>query len=141
MSDDALLNAYRTTSWRIRSPAGTLVLRIAEPFPRRGLGIITACNPASTLRSRTENRDANRRLLHRLQHSGGRFCVTSARGSGPDAGRWREPGFAVELGLTELAALAAEFGQNAIVWVPRSGIPVLVVTREGFMGQPVGAVV
>jgi hypothetical protein len=141
VSDDALLNAYRSTRWRVRTPSGTLSLQIGAPFPLTDLGIVTACNPRSTIRTRAENRTANRRLLRRLRRSGARFCFASAGGVGPQAAQWREPGFAVELGRTELVALAGEFGQNAIVWVPRSGVATLVVTREGFAGQRVGAVV
>lgn len=53
----------------------------------------------------------------------------------PRQREWEEPGvLARHLPLETLVAIAAEFGQNAIVWIPLGGSPVLVCSRDGFAG-------
>ncbi len=142
-SDLDLLAAYRATTWTLALPQGLCYLRLTDhvPIHPRPLGIITAYNPASELRTPEENRAANRALLRELEEAGADAYPAVAEGTGEEAERWREPGFAVAgLPKEALVALGERHGQNAIVWVDREGRATLVVTRSGFCGRGVGEV-
>jgi hypothetical protein len=133
--DAALAAAYLGTTWSVRAAGGTHRLTPGCP-PPAGLpacAIVTAYNPASTPRSRAENRAALRRLRARL---GVPFLPARAHGRPRE---WDEPGFAL-LGagvLPAALALGAELGQNAIVWADPGGVRI-VVTRAGFHGLAPG---
>jgi hypothetical protein len=97
--------------------------------------IITAFNPAGLRREREANLLAQRGLEQRLRQ----------QGLGPGlptlhldpAGHWpAEEGLLVPgLGLRDGLALAADFGQNAIVFTRQDGVPVLAATaRRGDSG-------
>lgn len=142
MRDRELLAAYRATTWRVWTPEGVHTLRLdggPSPFPLRPAGIVTAYNPASTLRPREENERANERLREEIEAAGGTAHPATAGGTGPDAELWTEPGFAVTgMPREALASLAGRFGQNAIVWIDPAGAPSLRVTRAGFCGLSPG---
>jgi hypothetical protein len=140
VDDPSLLASYEATTWRVRSPAGTLLIRIHEPSPLSDCGLVTAFNPASRLLPRAANRVANRELLNRLRRmTRVRVCPAVALGHGPAARLWREPTLAVEgLAVEEMVGIGASYGQNAIVWIAESGIPRLVVARTGFCGRLAG---
>lgn len=143
MDDPELLHAYRTTTWTVHLSSGTVHVRPNNAVPLqlpRPLAIITAYNPASEIRSKAENEAANRRLSLALQHAGARCFPAVAGGTGPEADRWTEPGFAVAgLLRAQVVALGEQFGQNAIVWIDAPGAELL-VTRPGFCGCEPGTV-
>lgn len=141
VNDHTLLAAYRATTWTIATARGEIRIHLADPvpLPTRSLGIITAYNPASLLRTDEENRAANPRLRAELKAAGGEIIPALASGTGPDAEQWTEPGFAVYgLSRAALIAFGRRFGQNAIVWIDARGRPALVVTRPGFGGSRAG---
>ncbi|MGI9229358.1 MAG: DUF3293 domain-containing protein [Gammaproteobacteria bacterium] len=131
--NDELKEAYRATDYNVHEP-WSLTLKIGEPSPdlkrlyhAKGVcsaAFLTAYNPHSQCVGPDENEAAQQALQHCLQESGLEFC----QGSGDAvSGEWREPSFLV-LGITreEALRLGREFGQNAVVWVERDGIPELV---------------
>lgn len=142
-TDEELLAAYRATVWTVYARGGALRVGLERPAPpASGLlpaAILTAYNPLSVLRPDPENRAADERLRAELARRGASAARAVAGGTGPDADRWTEPGFAVTgLPLAEVVALAAELGQNAIAWIDESGTISLVATRAGFCGRAVG---
>jgi hypothetical protein len=144
VSDAALLSAYRATAWTVEAPGGALEVRPghAAPAPLRPAGIVTAYNPASEPRAAEENRRADARLHARIAAAGVRAWRTLARGADDPAGAWDEPGWCFPGDVRDLAvSLAAEFGQNAIVWIAEDGAVTLVATREGFCRAAVGDVI
>lgn len=118
-----LIDAYRATSYDVRSPNGArATLRIGKLVPevlcswaRRDwpLFFISASNPGSNWQPSTENRKRTRALLAKLDHEGVRKLIGVGR---PSLHVWRETSF-LTAGLSPNAAdnLAIEFGQNAIV--------------------------
>lgn len=143
MTDAHLLAAYRATRWTVWIPGRTLTLRIDEVFPAPPellpAGVVTAYNPASEPRAQAVNRAAHARLERALAERGASLAPTLAGGTGPEAGRWDEPGFLVSgIARDLLVAVAGRFGQNAIVWLDEDGLPRLVSTRDGFCGTPPG---
>jgi hypothetical protein len=143
MNDLDLLAAYRATTWTLELPGGLAQLRLdtAASLHPRPLGIITAYNPASAPCPREANRAAHEELRRELERAGALLYCAVAHGTGEEAERWTEPGFAVAgVELPLLVALGERFGQNAIVWVDEAGEPALVVTRAGFCGAEVGEI-
>ncbi|HKP75832.1 MAG TPA: DUF3293 domain-containing protein, partial [Longimicrobiaceae bacterium] len=64
---------------------------------------------------------------------------TTARGADP---AWDEPGWCIAGPVREIAvSLAAELGQNAILWIGEAGEVTIVCTRDGFCGARVGQAV
>jgi hypothetical protein len=112
-------------------------VRIGSPAPPHLCGgILTAYNPGSRARSRTENRDANARLRERLLGEGAELLEVRALPDDPRLEAWEEPGFlARHLPRDEVVAIADEFGQNAIVWISPGSPPELVCSRQGFAGH------
>jgi hypothetical protein len=140
-ADESLIEVYIATRWRVRTPTGTLLVRIGQPTPIVNGAIVTAYNPASRLLPRSSNRGANRRLLARLRRLAAEVCPAAALGHGPEAALWREPGLGVRgPSLDTLVRLGGDFGQNALVWTDAEGIARLVVCRAGFAGRRPGAV-
>lgn len=139
VTDQELLEAYRGTVWSVEMTAGTHDVRLdgTEPDPQlRPSGVITAYNPASLPRTPEENRAADQELLRHVRSLGVPFRRTLARGTGPGAEEWEEPGFLL-LGDVRplLVELGLVFGQNAVVWIDGSGAVSLVCTRAGFAGR------
>lgn len=142
-TDEELLAAYRATVWTIDTPGGALRVGLGRPAPPASrllpAGIVTAYNPLSILRPEPENRAADERLRADLVRRGASVVRVVAGGTGPDADRWAEPGFAVTgIPLPEVVALAAELRQNAIAWIDEHGALSLVATRAGFCGREAG---
>lgn len=139
-SDEALLAAYRATTWSVRYAGRSIRIRPGHPAPG-ALGhfaVITAYNPASAATPLADNRRATRALGRGL--AGRAWRPARAHGTGADARRWDEPGFAV-LGpdaRRSAVELGRALGQNAILAGAPGQPVVLVVTREGFCGRPVG---
>jgi hypothetical protein len=140
--DAALLAAYAGTVWQVHDDGGDLALRLDHPFAHPHLlpcAIITAYNPRSYPCEPSWNRAASDRLHATISERYPAPVPTTARGSDDEAGRWTEPGFLVSgIALAEAVAIAERFRQNAIVWVPADGRPVLVATRAGFLGLAPG---
>jgi hypothetical protein len=144
VSDSDLLQAYLATVWTVAGPDGELAVRPGEaaPPPLRPSGIVTAWNPASRRLSDHENRRADADLRARIGAAGLDAWPTLAHGTGEGAGAWDEPGWCLRGHVRETAAaLGAEFGQNAIVWIDAAGAVTIVCTRDGFCGASVGEVV
>lgn len=145
--DQAVLAAYRATRWTVEAPSGPVDLRPGqrladEAFPLPA-AVVTAYNPGSILRSADENLEADAALEAAVRAAAGeRRCYRAlAHGSGPDAWRWEEPGFALTaVSLERAVAIGEAFGQNAILWVPADGVPQLVSTRPGFAGSRPGTI-
>jgi hypothetical protein len=138
VNDAELLEAYRATVWTVDLAAGTADVRLGEPADAqlRPSGIVTAYNPASIARTPDENRAADQELLRHVRSLGVPFRRTMARGTGPGADEWEEPGFLL-LGDVRplLVELGLVFGQNAVVWVDATGAVSLVCTRARFAGR------
>lgn len=138
-----LAAAYRRAVYRVETPDGAIDLRVGRRSVRlerwlEGLGasrwgFVSAVNPASRQLSEAENAERTGRLERRLAALGYR----SFPGVGLDPeGSWpEEPSFLVlAVGISDLAGLAAEFGQAAflagetgrparLVWLAGSGAP------------------
>jgi hypothetical protein len=139
VSDAELLEAYRHTVWTVEMPAGTVSAQLDGPpadAQLRPSGIVTAYNPASIPRTGEENRAADQELMRHVRSLGVPFRRTGARGTGPGAEQWEEPGFLL-LGDVRplLVELGLVFGQNAVVWIDGTGAASLVCTRAGFAGR------
>jgi hypothetical protein len=90
--------------------------------------IITAWNPASTLRHPEENDAHQQDLLNQLIN----FPLLEVWGCSPDLS-WRERSVAVACPLALARQLAIRFGQNAIYWVDQGElwlVPVLLHHEE-----------
>ncbi len=147
MNDPQLLDLYRSTSWSVDAPGGTLAVRpgAAAPPALRPSAIVSAFNPASTSQSPEENGRADRRLRARIAAPGRVRWRTLAHGRGADgspAPEWDEPGWCLPGDTRDAAVLLGrDFGQNAIVWIDPAGVVAMICTRDGFCGACVGAVV
>lgn len=141
VSDDELLDAYRSTVWTVDTTTGPLEVRLdgTPDAQLRPGGIVTAYNPASIARTPDENRAADQELMRHVRALGVHFRRSVARGSGLGADPWEEPGFLL-LGDVRplLVELGLVFGQNAIVWIDSIGAVSLVCTRSGFAGRRPG---
>jgi len=142
VSDRDLLAAYRSTTWTVQTADEELLVRPGTPAPEplRPSAIVTAYNPASRRATAHENDRADAALRARLGALGHPLLRTLARGSQPE---WNEPGWCVAGPVRQIAvSLAAELGQNAILWIDAAGEVTIVCTRDGFcaarMGQVVG---
>ncbi|MBS1227317.1 MAG: hypothetical protein H6R17_594 [Proteobacteria bacterium] len=123
MKTQQLDAAFRATRYRVDCAAESFDLRIGvvnrafDDFLRaQGVscwGLLTAYNPGG-VRGDDDNAARQRRLLQRLQRHGWRYFSAD---NVADDGRWPvEPGvLIVQVGETELGALASEFSQAAIV--------------------------
>lgn len=133
--DPELDRAYRATRYEVTGANGAFVLRVDQPnaelaAQHAAAGVscsvfLTACNPRSTVLTDAENARRNAALLLRLQAGGWPHLPAATI---DPAGRWPvEAGFLV-LGLTraEGMALAAQFGQNAILVAAGEPTPRLV---------------
>jgi hypothetical protein len=141
VSDTELLDAYRDSVWTVEMTAGTLDVRLDAPADPQlwPSGIVTAYNPASIARTPAENHAADQELLRHVRSLGVQFRRTLARGGGPGADAWEEPGFLL-LGDVRplLVELGLVFGQNAVIWIDATGAASLVCTRAGFAGMRPG---
>ena len=121
--DDALLAAYRGTDYRVRLGGGGYAsIRIDHPPPAslaghvkgQPWGFITAWNPRSRPRLRSQNRQAQRSLLQALRKLPATRLIVPGVGVGN--GGWREGSlFVVGPGTEQLDLLALRFGQHGYV--------------------------
>lgn len=124
--------AYRATLYQAQLPSGTLTLRIDQHSDTLGKlladegcptwAFVSAANPGSRLLDETENSARHQALLAAIDLQGIRFF--EGMGVPQNSGWPPEPGLLV-LGITQHDAheLAARFGQNAILFGTRDGIP------------------
>jgi hypothetical protein len=120
--DSRLIDAYRSTDYRVRLAHGGFVsLHVDAPVPaalRSLIGphswaFITAWNPYSQKRPREQNHAAQQDLLAALRKLPSTVAIHPAMGVGED---WREPSFfTVGPDLAQTDALAQQFQQNAYV--------------------------
>jgi hypothetical protein len=131
-----MLEAYRRTLYRVVGPPG-FVLRVDEPSPELkallapspgGAAFLTAWNPGSRRSDVDENRSADRRLRGDLGSGG--WVVLPALGEDPD-GVWEVEEGHLVLGIDRerAEALGRSYGQNAILWAGKDGVPRLVLLR------------
>jgi hypothetical protein len=131
MERDRLERLYRRARYRVELAGGAVELAIGRRSPaldreleRAGAStwtIVTACNPESVPLGAEENRRRAAELARRISSAG--WSTWPSAGVDPD-GRWpEEPGFLVlEAPLPAVRALAADYGQAAIVAGRRGGV-------------------
>lgn len=115
----ALAAAYRATTYRVEAPGGRVDVRIGEAAPALDpcgpcWAIVTACNPGSVRLAAADNARRQALLAARVAASGWRFLPACNLA---DDGDWpSEPSLLIlGIGAPAATALAAEFGQNALV--------------------------
>ena len=130
--DSALDAAYRRTRYEVDAPGGLLVLQIDAPSVglaelHRQLGVtqsafLTAWNPRSVPRMAAQNAAALGRLRLRIAELGAE--PWPGRGRDP-TGAWpaEESLFVPGLEIGIAGALAADFGQNALVYAAADAVP------------------
>ena len=140
----SLIDAYLDTRYQVDGADVSHALRIGKPIGN-GPGsvgdiigqagamcgaFITAWNPHSDPTTTPEaNLAAGKRLMMRMQGFP-HVTVHPGNGIGTDCTWPPEPSvFAVGLGEDDAIVLGREFGQNAIVWVGRDGVPRLLLLR------------
>jgi len=132
------ITAYRATDYRLGHGLDRITLRIgtrsdalARLYASSGYAcgvFITAYNPLGQVRSHAVNEAAHARLgveLHAL-------AIEVMEGAGADpTGAWPEEKSVFALGVELEAArtLGIRYHQDAIVWVGRDAIPILVLLR------------
>ncbi|MGO4127208.1 DUF3293 domain-containing protein [Inquilinus sp. YAF38] len=133
-----LLEAYRDTRYLFAADGIEHEVRIDRRNPQAeawlasrgeaGAGFITADNPRSRLTPAAENAAARQRLAEVVLRRGA--GAVPHTGAGTD-GEWPPEHGLLVLGLpvTDLIALAEDFGQNAIVWFAPGRPARLVPTR------------
>lgn len=133
-----LLAAYRAAHYRVEAdPAFDLIPdQLSEALSAlhsshhvRGSAFITAANPASILFDSASNEARAAELEARVQNSGWVFL----RGRGIDPkGEWPDEASLLILGISfkDACALAAELGQNALLWNGADAIARLILLRE-----------
>lgn len=120
--DKALIDAYRSTDYRVRlARGGWASIRVDAPVPEPlraligpyGWAFITAWNPFSQVLPRPQNHAAQQALLAVLRRLAATLAIRPAIGVGQG---WREPSFfVVGPTLAETDALVQQFRQNAYV--------------------------
>lgn len=134
-----LADAYRATTYRVFLPGGALDLRIDQPDDRLRqwlaanghacFAIVTAANPGS--RQATPECNAERQAALECELLEGNYEPYAAEHVADD-GQWpvEESCFVPELAVADACALAAEFGQNAVVCGDQDGVPRLFWIEE-----------
>lgn len=137
MSD--LEAAYRATTYRVFLPGGPVALRLdcaderlrtwLEEEGCRCFAIITACNPGSQPLSGDSNAERQAQLECELLE--GDYEPFAAENVADDAA-WpvEESCFVPELEEADACALAADFGQNAVVCGGGDGVPRLIWIKQ-----------
>jgi hypothetical protein len=137
MSD--LAAAYRATTYRVFLPGGALDLRIDQTDERlrrwlagngsHSFAIVTAANPGSRQLDAAAN--AERQAALECELLEGNYEPYAAEHVADD-GAWpvEESCFVADLEREDACALAAEFGQNAVVCGGEDGVPRLVWIEE-----------
>lgn len=134
-----LETAFRATTYRVFLPGGVLDLRIDQASERLRLwlaeagytcfSIITACNPGARPLSAEEN--AGRQAQLECELLEGNYEPFAGENVADDIG-WpvEESCFVGELAIEDACALAADFGQNAVVCGGADGVPQLVWIKQ-----------
>jgi hypothetical protein len=133
--------AYRATTYRVFLPAGPLDLRLDQADERlrawlaaagcRCFALVTACNPGAQRLDAASNAERQARLECELLE--GNYEPFAAEHIADD-GAWpvEESCFVPDLEAEDACALAADFGQNAVVCGGEDGVPRLVwVSQSG----------
>ena len=133
-NDDALLQAYLSTTFAAFAPEGEIRIRVGENNPRleallshHGVftwAFITAFNPGSVPLDRDENELRQRRMENDLLNRG--YAFLSGEGQA-DAGGWPPEPSVLILGIAreDAVRLGQEYGQIAIVVGEAMGLPQL----------------
>lgn len=134
--DASTLEAYRQTLYRVLGRRGFVLRvgersqRLAELVAEHGLGaaFITAFNPHSIELSDKENWQRQQALREVVISM--RLLFLEGSGQHP-SGEWPAEDSVLVLGVTvpQARAIAAQFGQNAIVWVGEDAVPSLLLLR------------
>jgi hypothetical protein len=139
MTMNKLTNAYRATTYRVFLPGGAVDLRLDEASPHlrdwlaaegcAAFAIITAHNPGSQPLDAALNAEHQARLECELLE--GNYDTFAAENIADD-GAWpvEESCFVPALEAADAIALAADFGQNAIVCGGSDGVPRLLWLNE-----------
>ena len=134
-----LAAAYRATTYRVFLPGGALDLRIDQPDDRLRswlaangsscFAILTAANPGSRRLDVAAN--AERQAALECELLEGNYEPYAAEHVADD-GAWpvEESCFIADLEREDACALAAEFGQNAVVCGGEDGVPRLIWIEE-----------
>jgi hypothetical protein len=145
MNPQTLAAAYAATCYRVYLPGGALDLRVGVAQPQlaawlaaHGAGcfaVLTAYNPGSRLSAQTtaqaaaDNAERQATLVGELLE--GNYDVFCAENIADD-GNWpvEESVFVPDLERLDALALAADYGQNAILWGAVRGVPELAWVAE-----------
>ena len=135
-----LETAYRATTYRVFLPGGAVDLRLDQANGRlsawlaaagcRCFALVTACNPGAQPLSAAANAERQARLECELL--AGNYEPFAAEHVADD-GAWpvEESCFVPDLTAGDACALAADFGQNAVVCGGEDGTPRLVWLNPG----------
>lgn len=127
-----LVAAYRATTYRVSLPDAVCDLRVDQlsPLMRDSLqqmefntfSVLTAYNPASQLLSPEDNEKRQNALRSELERGGVTFLAGDNR---PDTEVWPvEPSVCIfDLSLQDVCQLGLKYGQNALVFGERDGVP------------------
>lgn len=133
-----LIGHYIEAQYRIGTPAESITLRIDQysaPLAQflaasnqSRAAVISAYNPYSELLSDEENLAAHEMLRESLMRHA--YPVTESLNIDP-AGAWpAEKSFFISgIDLNTAKSLGQQFRQNAIVWIDRNAIPLLILLR------------
>jgi hypothetical protein len=132
-----LLESYDSANYHVDA-SPSFILKIGRYSPelhnmfeashKKKAAFITAYNPASIELSNEENKERNRELEEKIQV----LHLDYIHGEGKcDESEWSgEKSFLIfGIDKKEAIQLGKEFGQNAIVWIPESGIPELLLLK------------
>ncbi len=131
--------AYRATTYRVFLPGGPVDLRLDQANERLRawlaaegcscFAIVTACNPGSRPLSAEANAERQAQLECELLD--GNYEPYAGENVADD-GAWpiEESCFVPELEAADACALAADFGQNAVVCGGDDGVPRLIWIKE-----------
>ena len=134
--DQQLLQKYESTDYIVDDDP-PLMFHLGEQndglrilfasFNVESAAFITAWNPGSEQLPLDENYDRQAALLEAISQLRLNYFV--GRGESP-AGDWAEDSYLV-LGIDKDQALSLgqQFGQNAVVWIPVSGVPELLICQ------------
>lgn len=128
------LKAYQEAIFSIHVDGKSIAFQVNKPSSEIELlmsshgatcaALITAYNPYSQVQANEQNELAQAQLAQKLSHLGAKYLIGDGRDA---AGLWDpEPSlFVFNISLSGAENLAAEFGQNAFVWIEKSRIPTL----------------